>query len=126
VGEDYFNQPAGATYTLIDDDIPYFAIHLDHQSEMVLLEALDAASGDVVGRVSLDEWVIRNSTPTDFFAFTWDGDVFKKDPTKLKQWRSVPNGDYLVRVTVKKALAEKKDAAHTETWTSPAVLIRRP
>lgn len=120
------NQPAGATYTLIGDDIPYFLLHLDHHSETVLLEALDAATGDVRGRVSLEEWVTRNSSPTGFFAYTWDGDVFKRNPDKPQQWSTLPNGQYKVRVTVKKALAERRNADHFETWTSPVVTLARP
>ena len=120
------NQPAGASYSLQGDDIPYFLLHLDHHSEQVLLEALDAGSGAVVGRVSLDEWVTRNSSPTGFFSFTWDGNVFKKDPSKPNQWSVAPNGSYKVRVTVKKALADKNNPAHFETWTSPVVTLARP
>lgn len=118
----------GCTFTMAGGDIPYFLLHLDHLSEQILLEALDM-NGKVVGRVSLDEWVTRNSTPGGFFAFTWDGDVFKKDPSKAKQWSTVPNGEYTVRVTVTKALAdknEKKNPDHYEVWTSPKITIARP
>jgi subtilisin family serine protease len=127
-GTTFTNQPTGATYTLQNGDIPYFLLHLDHLSEQILLEALDM-NGKVVGRVSLDEWMTRNSSATSFFAFTWDGDVFKKDPNKPKDWSTVPNGDYRVRVTVTKALAdknEKKNPGHYETWISPVITIARP
>ncbi|HEX2010409.1 MAG TPA: S8 family serine peptidase [Roseateles sp.] len=125
-GSSLFNQPAGASYSLIGDDIPYFLLHLDHQSEMVLLEALDAGTGELKGKVSQDEWVTRNNTPTGFFNFSWDGTVFKKDSSKPNQWSSLPNGAYKVRVTVKKALADKKNDAHYETWTSPVITLARP
>jgi minor extracellular serine protease Vpr len=125
-GPSFLNQPTGASYSLVTSDIPYFLIHLEHHSESVLLEALNANTGKVVGKISEDEWVTRNSSATGFFAFTWDGDVYKKDPTKPKQWSSVPDGDYVVRVTVRKALADKHDAAHFETWLSPKITIARP
>jgi len=128
VGTSYFNRPDGATYTLVGNDIPFFLLHLDHLSEEILLEALDT-DGKVVGRVSIDEWVTRSSTATGFFAFSWDGELFKKDPSKAKQWSTAPNGTYTVRVTVKKALAEKdakKNPGHYETWTSPAITLARP
>lgn len=125
-GTSLTNQPSGASYTLVGDDIPYFLIHLDHHSESVLLEALDATTGAVKGRVSLDEWVTRNSSPTGFFSFTWDGEVFKRDPSKPQQWSTLPNGQYQVRVTVKKALAERRNADHFETWTSPVITLARP
>jgi hypothetical protein len=119
------NQPAGASYSLANGEIPYFVIHLDHHSEAVRLEALDM-SGKVVGQVSLDEWVTRNSSATSFFTFTWDGSVYRKDPNKDQQWSSVPNGDYVVRVSVTKALAEKNNPEHVEIWTSPKITIARP
>jgi hypothetical protein len=124
-GNNLVNQPAGASYTLVGTDIPYFAIHFDHHSEAVRLEALDM-SGKVVGQVSLDEWFTRNSSATGIFAFTWDGNVYRKDPNKAQQWSGVPNGDYVVRVSVTKALAEKNNADHVETWTSPKITIARP
>jgi hypothetical protein len=126
VGGFFNNRPGGATYTLLGDDIPYFLLHFEHHSEQVLLEALDASTGKVVGRVSLDEWFTRNSTASGYFSFAWDGNVFKKDPSKPKQWSSVKNGNYKVRVSVTKALAEKKNEDHVETWTSPIITIARP
>ena len=68
----------------------------------------------------------RNSSPTGFFASTWDGNVFKRDPAKPQQWSTLPNGQYKVRMTVKKALADRKNPAHFETWTSPMVTLARP
>jgi minor extracellular serine protease Vpr len=38
----------------------------------------------------------------------------------------VPNGNYNVRVTVRKALADKDNPAHFETWVSPLIAIARP
>ena len=125
-GGSFFNQPTGASYTLAGDDIPYFLIHLDHHSESVLLEALDATTDQVKGRVSLDEWVTRNSSPTGFFTFTWDGEVFQSDPTKPGNWSTLPNGQYKVRVTVRKALADARNPAHFETWVSPVITLARP
>ena len=89
-------------------------------------EVLDATTNKVRGRVSMDEWVTRNSSPTGFFTFTWDGDVYEHNPAKAEQWKTLPNGQYKVRVTVKKALANKKNPAHFETWVSPVVTLARP
>lgn len=125
-GSSLINQPAGASYSLVGGDLPYFPIHFDHHSESVLLEALDATTGAVRGRVSLDEWFTRNSSSTGFFTFTWDGTVFKYDPSKPEQWSTLPNGAYKVRVTVKKALADAQNPAHFETWTSPVITLARP
>ncbi|MBE0548527.1 MAG: S8 family serine peptidase [Rubrivivax sp.] len=121
----FWEQPTGATYSLIGDDIPWFLAHFDHHAEEVLLEALDVKTGKVVGKVSDDKWFPRNATPTQFFTFTWNGDVYVDLSTGKKQWSSVKNGDYVVRITVKKPLAQKNNPAHVETWTSPRIKITR-
>lgn len=126
VGPDFVNRPAGATYTLVGDDIPFFLIHLDHQSRRIRLEAFDANTGQSFHRVSNDEFVGRNTSAAGFFAFSWDGVTFKGKGTKPEQFSAVPNGQYVVRVTVLKALGDDDNPAHQETWTSPVITIARP
>jgi minor extracellular serine protease Vpr len=125
-GTTYTNQPSGATYTLANGDIPYFLMHLDHQSREIKLEAFDAVSGKAWNKVSDDEYVTRNSTPSGFFAFTWDGATFKGPSDRPRQVQDVPNGQYVVKVSVLKALGDASNPAHWETWTSPVVTIARP
>ncbi len=126
VGSSFFNRPAGATYTLIGNDIPFFLIHLDHLSRRVRLEAFDAVTGKHWRRVSDDQFVTRNSTPGGFFAFTWDGTTFSGVGSNPNQFFTVPNGQYVVKVSVLKALGRESRAADWETWTSPVVTIARP
>jgi hypothetical protein len=38
----------------------------------------------------------------------------------------VPNGQYVVKITVLKALGDDDNPAHVETWTSPVITIARP
>ena len=108
---------------MVGDDIPYFLLHLDHLSPRILLEAIDARTGKVWDRVSDDEFVTRNSTPGGFFAFAWDGTTFHRKGNDLV---TVPNGQYVVRVSVLKALGDASNPAHWETWTSAAITIARP
>ena len=126
VGSSYFNRPAGGSYTLVGSDIPYFLMHLDHLSRLVRLEAFDAVSGKAWHRVSDDQYVTRNSTPGGFFAFSWDGTTFTGKGKNANQWYRVPNGTYVVKVSVLKALGDENNPAHWETWTSPTVTIARP
>ena len=123
VGSSFENRPTGGTYTMVGDDIPYFLLHLDHLSPRILLEAFDARTGKVWDRVSDDEFVTRNSTPGGFFAFAWDGTTFHRKGNDLV---TVPNGQYVVRVSVLKALGDASNPAHWETWTSAAITIARP
>jgi hypothetical protein len=125
-GTSLFNRPAGATYTLVGDDIPFVLMHLDHLSRRVRLEAFNATSGAAMGRISDDEYVTRNSTPGGFFSFTWDGQTFKGKGKNDGQWAIVPNGQYLIKLSVLKALGDEANPAHWETWTSSTVTIARP
>lgn len=125
-GGTYTNQPAGATYTMADGNIPYFLMHLDHLSREIKLEAFDAVTGEAWNKVSDDEYMTRSSTPGGFFAFTWDGVTFKGTADKPRSVTTVPNGQYVVKVSVLKALGESSNPAHWETWTSPVITIARP
>ena len=40
--------------------------------------------------------------------------------------KQAPDGQYTLVLSVEKPLAEKHNAAHTETWTSPSFTIDRP
>jgi subtilisin family serine protease len=127
VGTSYLNRNAtGATYTMANGDIPYFLMHLDHLSRRIRLEASDAVTGRSWFRVSDDQYVTRNSTPGGFFTFTWDGTTSTGKGKNDSQWRTVPNGQYVVKVSVLKALGDESNPAHWETWTSNVITIARP
>lgn len=125
-GGSYNNRPAGATYTMAGDDIPFFLLHLDHMSRRIRLEAKDAVSGKSWFRVSDDEYVTRNASPGGFFAFAWDGTTFAGKGKSGSQWYTAPNGQYTVTVSVLKALGDESNPAHWETWTSPVITLARP
>jgi hypothetical protein len=38
----------------------------------------------------------------------------------------VPNGDYIMKLSVLKALGDASNPAHWETWTSPWFTVARP
>jgi hypothetical protein len=126
-GTSYTNRNAtGWTYSMVGSDIPYFLMHLDHHSRRIRLEAFDAVTGKSWHRVSDDEFVTRNSTPGGFFTFTWDGTTFTGKGKNASQWYTVPNGQYVVKVSVLKALGDESNPAHWETWTSNVITIARP
>ena len=70
----------------------------------------------------------RNSTPGGFFTFTWDGTTFTGKAQERLAASSTPclNGQYVVKVSVLKALGDENNPAHWETWTSPTITIDRP
>jgi subtilisin family serine protease len=128
-GDTFFNQPGGATYTMEGDDIPFFLVHFDHQSSRVVMRVheikTDAKGNQVKGRnwhKILDErFFPRNSTPTAFFSFAWDGQTFNGN-----QVFTVPDGQYVVTLDVLKALGDADEEAHHEIWESPLITIDRP
>jgi subtilisin family serine protease len=121
VGTSFVNQPGGATYTLVDGDVPYFLVHLDHQVRRLRAEVFAAPSGRAWHRAFEFEYVGRNSTSTSFFALAWNGTTVNG-----RRVNTVPNGDYVVRLSVQKALGDDHNPAHWETWTSPVITIDRP
>jgi minor extracellular serine protease Vpr len=117
------NQPNGATFTLMGDDVPFILLHLDHQVSTLKMEVFDQSNGQSVGFADIEQFLPRNSTATSFFAQTWDGTVMKKQGGKL---RPLPNGSYRIDLSVLKALGDPDNPAHTEHWLSPNILIARP
>jgi subtilisin family serine protease len=120
VGPNFVNRPAGATYTLSGNDIPYFLIHLDHQSRSIRFDVVDS-NGKSWHTAYKEDYLPRNSARSGtgfFFSFSWDGNT-----TNGTKSYTVPNGTYTVTVTVQKALGT---ATEVETWVSPPITIARP
>jgi minor extracellular serine protease Vpr len=120
VGASFFNQPGGATYTLQGGDVPFIAAHFDHQSRRVRMEVFETG-GKAWHRAFQWDYVPRNTGANGFFALPWDGTTTAGNKTY-----TVPDGQYVIRLTVEKALGDDSNPAHTETWTSPVITIDRP
>jgi subtilisin family serine protease len=116
----YFNQPGGASYSMQGIDIPYFILHLDHQSRL-LRATVESASGKDWHRAFQLEYMGRNSTASSAFIFAWDGTTSTTQKTY-----TVPNGDYRLTLRVVKALGDENNPADVETWTSPVITVARP
>ncbi|MDH4308972.1 MAG: hypothetical protein OEX04_16010, partial [Acidimicrobiia bacterium] len=68
-----------------------------------------------------EQYLARNSTSTGFFAYAWDGTTVGG-----KKTYTVPDGQYVIELSVLKALGDADNPAHWETWTSPVITIDRP
>lgn len=121
VGSSYITEPNGAKYTLQGADIPFFLIHLDHQARWLRMEVFDAKTGRSWHRAFQESYLPRNSTTTGYFALAWDGVTVNGNQTNV-----VPNGQYVMKLTVLKALGDESNPGDTETWTSPVITIARP
>lgn len=117
----YWNLPSGGTFSMVEDDIPYFLVHFAHGAQLFRAEVFDAHTGRSWQRAFEYKHIGRNSTATGFFAFTWDGTT-----TRGNRQVTVPSGHYVVRLTVLKPLGDANNPAHYETWTSPIITIQRP
>lgn len=114
-------QPAGATFTLQNGDIPFVLVHLEHQSRLLRMDVYEADSGKAWHTAFAQGYLPHNSSATGFFSLPWDGSTVAGGKTY-----SVPSGRYVVKMTVLKALGDVTNPAHVETWTSPVITIARP
>jgi subtilisin family serine protease len=121
VGNSVVSQPAGASYTMVGLDVPLFILHLDHQPRRVRMELFDSGTGRAWHRALDDEYIPRSAGATSAFLIPWNGET--ANGNRLNE---IPNGTYLMKVTIEKALAEESNANHFETWTSPVITIARP
>ena len=118
-GTGYLKVGAGAAYTMSGNDVPVLAIHFDHQARRMRVEIVDAVSGKSWHTAIRQEYLPRNSN-TGFFAFAWDGVT-----TEGRKEYVVPNGRYVAKVAVLKALGDDANPAHWETWSTPEFRISR-
>ena len=123
VGVNLVNQPAGASFTLLDLDVPFILVHLDHQPRRLRVEVLDTTTGQSLGFADDEAFLPRNSYAISAFAIPWDGTVID---TTAGGTRDVPDGAYRVEISVLKALGDPRNPSHTEKWLSPPIVIARP
>ncbi|WP_084542226.1 S8 family peptidase [Calidithermus chliarophilus] len=122
----------GGTFTLQGNDQPWILLHLDHFARKLQVEIIDVKTGKPVHPTknkALDlDYVARNSTAGGFLAFPWDGTrIIKKQYfNEVVETRAVPDGQYVLKIKVLKALGYETVDAHWETWTSPVITIDRP
>jgi subtilisin family serine protease len=121
VGGSYFFEDEGAVFTMTDGDIPYFLVHLEHQSRRFRMEIYNANTGLPLGRLDDVSYVSRNSSPTSFFSWSFDGMI--SNPNKTYE---LPDGHYFVKIRVLKALGNAANPEHWEIWDSPNFFIDRP
>ncbi len=102
-------------------DIPFVLVHLNHQSRQLKMEVFNATSGKAWHAFVKDEYLPRNATAAGFFAFPFGGQTVAGNKVY-----TVPDGSYVIKVSVLKALGDANNPADWETWTSPAFTIDRP
>jgi minor extracellular serine protease Vpr len=121
---------ASATFTLRGTDIPILLFHLNHQVRKLNLQVFKAdgsAVHPVFNYVMRQEFLARNSSATSFFEFDWDGTRSHDNGGGNGDHRKlVPNGTYVLKLSVLKALGNESNPDDWETYTSPSITLARP
>ncbi len=121
---------AGATFTLRGSDFPILLFHLNHQVRKLNIQVFKAdgsAVHPVFNYVTQQEFLGRNSTAITFFEFDWDGTRSQDSGGGNGDHRkAVPNGRYILKLSVLKALGDASNSADWETFTTPPITLARP
>jgi hypothetical protein len=117
--------PPGTVFNLTAKDYPTFLVHLNHQARTFRMEVFDAATGRAWHRADNEQYVRRNSSATSFFAIPWNGVTVIGNKNGAKAV-VVPDGTYVMKISVLKALGDENNPADWETWTSASFTIARP
>jgi minor extracellular serine protease Vpr len=121
---------AGATFTLQGSDIPIVLFHLNHQVRRLNVQVYKADGSPVhpvFNYVTQQDFLGRNSTATSMFEFDWDGTRSQDNGGGNGDHRKlVPNGRYVLKLSVLKALGDAGNSADWETFTTPPLTLARP
>ncbi|MFL6029664.1 MAG: S8 family serine peptidase [Gaiellaceae bacterium] len=120
----------GASFTLRGTDFPIMLFHLNHQARRLNVRIYKADGSPVhpvFNYATQLEYLGRNSTASSFFEFDWDGTRSHDSGGGNGDHRkAVPNGTYVLKLSVLKALGDAGNAADWETFTSPPITLARP
>jgi minor extracellular serine protease Vpr len=105
-----------------DGEVAWIFVHLDHQVRRLRMEVRDADTGRSYQRAYDLEYVGRNSTAGAFFTLPWDGTTTRGGGRHTTE---VPSGDYVIELSILKALGDANNPDHWESWTSPVITVDR-
>ena len=115
------NQPGGAKFTLQAGDFPAIKVHLEHAARQVKMDVFEATKMKAYGRASTDDYHPQNTTAAGTYTFEWDGTTVLN-----KKVLKVPNGAYVIKLSVLKALGDANNPPDWEVWTSPTITLNHP
>jgi subtilisin family serine protease len=121
---------AGASFTLQGGDVPILLYHLNHQVRQLNVQVYKADGSPVhpvFNYATQLAYLPRNSSATSFFEFDWDGTRSQDNGGGNGDHRKVvPNGTYVLKLSVLKALGNASNSADWETFTTPPITLARP
>jgi minor extracellular serine protease Vpr len=121
----------GAVFTMEDGDVPTMLVHLEHSVRSATFRVYHANADGSKGKavhpafnvVMQEDYLGRSGGVNVFTPWAWDGTREHNNGNDKR--KVVPDGAYVVELTVVKALGDPSNPAHVETWTSPAFTIDR-
>jgi hypothetical protein len=121
---------AGASFTLQGSDVPILLYHLNHQVRQLDVQIYKTNGSPVhpvFNYATQLDYLARNSAATSFFEFDWDGTRSQDSGGGSGDHRKdVPNGIYVLKLSVLKALGNAGNPADWETFTTPPITLARP
>ena len=121
---------AGASFTFQGSDIPILLYHLNHQVRRLNIQVYKADGSPVhpvFNYASQLDYLPRNSAAATFFEFDWDGTRSQDNGGGNGDHRKVvPNGTYVLKLSVLRALGNASNPADWETFTTPPITLARP
>lgn len=106
--------------TMAPGDMPEFWVNLGQQARKLRFEVRDANTNKSWHRAYDFNYFGRNSAENNIYSFPWDGTTMNG-----KKVNVVPDGEYVVVISVLKPLGDDNNPAHWESWTSPVISIAR-
>jgi len=107
--------------TMEPGDMPEFWVNLGQQVRKLRFDVYDAYTGKSWHRAYDFDYFGRSSAVNSIYSFPWDGTTVNGNKLNV-----VPDGAYVVKISVLKALGNDDNPDHWETWTSPMITIKRP
>ena len=121
---------SGGTFTMQGSDIPILLYHLNHQVRRLSIQVYKADGSPVhpvFNYATQLDYLPRNSAATSFFEFDWDGTRSQDNGGGNGDHRKVvPNGTYILKLSVLKALGDASNPADWETYSTPPITLARP
>src|SRR4051795_11697138 len=120
----------GASFTLRPGDLPIVLYHLNHQVRKLTVRIYKADGSPVhpvFNYATQLDYLPRNSAASSFFEFDWDGTRSQDNGGGNGDHRKVvPNGTYILKLSVLKALGNASNPAAWEPFSSPPITLARP
>ncbi len=124
---------AGQVYSMADGDVPTALVHLEHPARSLQVDIYhanaDGTRGDPAGvnpTYQVHDYLGRDANPDAFGAFTWDGTLTGHGPGRTGGGvQTLPDGDYIMEITVLAALGDEANPDHVENFTTPSFTVDR-